>query len=491
MTELPKPAILHDRAQEWAALSRFATDDRPGATLGIVYGRRRQGKTLLLDLLARQTGGFVFTALPQSSKQNLDRLSRAVAAFTDSADLVFREWEAAVDALLRVGERGDRPALIFIDEFSYLVYAEPALPSFLQIALGPTSRAATRSKARLVLCGSALSTMRGLLAGPAPLRGRAVLEMMVHPFRFRDAAAFWGLADQPDVAFRVHALVGGTPAYREMAPWLPTSDRDFDDWVVAGPLGPASALFREGAVLLQEQPELTDTRLYYAVLSAVVRGYTRRSEIATALGRSDQSLSHPLAVLESTQLIERVEDPLRKRRPYYRIAEPMLRTHHLLVGPHEADLVGGAGRRVWQECADLVASRIYGPHLEELARQWCHWYADPATLGGRASTVRPATIACPTHRRSHELDVVVVERRPYESDVVRAIGEVKSTTGKVDGDQLARLEHLRELLPADRLAGPPRLLLFSRGGFTKPLQRTAASRDDVELVDMRRLYHGS
>jgi uncharacterized protein len=59
--------------------------------------------------------------------------------------------------------------------------------------------------------------------------------------------------------------------------------------------------------------------------------------------------------------------------------------------------------------------------------------------------------------------------------------------GEVDLD---RLEHLRELIPPDRFARPPRLLLFSRNGFTDELLRRCRARRDVELIDMVRLYPG-
>ncbi len=42
---LPKPVGIFDRDAEWAELTRFASDQREGATLGVVSGRRRQGKT--------------------------------------------------------------------------------------------------------------------------------------------------------------------------------------------------------------------------------------------------------------------------------------------------------------------------------------------------------------------------------------------------------------------------------------------------------------
>jgi uncharacterized protein len=58
--DLGKPSHVFGREREWAALADFAADPRPEATLGIVSGRRRQGKTYLLRSLAAATGGFFF-----------------------------------------------------------------------------------------------------------------------------------------------------------------------------------------------------------------------------------------------------------------------------------------------------------------------------------------------------------------------------------------------------------------------------------------------
>src|SRR5260221_408714 len=57
-----KPAEIFDRDVEWDELVRFAHLPQSGATLGVVSGRRRQGKTFLLDALIRSGGGFMFTA---------------------------------------------------------------------------------------------------------------------------------------------------------------------------------------------------------------------------------------------------------------------------------------------------------------------------------------------------------------------------------------------------------------------------------------------
>ncbi len=486
---LEKPERLYDREQEWAELVDFATSRSPGATLGLVYGRRRQGKTLMLELLARQTGGFFFGATIQSETQNLADLGRALGSHLGTAPLALDSWRTALDAVFRLGEK--QPTTAILDEFPYLTAATPALPSYLQQALNPLGYAKEHTRTRLILCGSAVTTMSQLLGGGAPLRGRAVLELVVRPFGYRQAAQFWGLTD-PALAFRVHALVGGTPAYLEMSGDAPPRTRKgLDAWVVRRLLNPASAMFREGSLLLREEPSIVDPSSYSAVLAALSVGHLRRSEIAADLGRPVGALSHLLGGLESIGLVERLDDALRGKRNTYRIAEPLIRFHQLLIQRHEGEIVAGRAADVWSRNAHTVESKIYGPHFEDLARQWCLRHADPATLGGAPSHALPTEIGCREHRQGHELDLVVWHARPGRTDTITAIGEAKATTAPVGIAEVHRLEHIRDLLPADALDAPPQLLLFGLSGFTAEVTRAAAARADLELVDLPRLYSGS
>lgn len=489
---LEKPSELQERDFEWSALTEFATRLTRGALLGLVYGRRRQGKTFMLELLCEAVGGFMFTASQQYGPENLRALSESYRAYVGIEDPVrFANWQEAVDALLRLGERSDKPTLVVLDEFPYLLDSEPALPSLLQIAMSPRSRASRQSRTRIILCGSALATMRELLIGTAPLRGRAVLEMNLPPFGYREAAHLWDLADNPELAFRVNALIGGTPAYLGMSNGSVAGVRDFDDWVARGLLNPVSAIFREGNTLLYEQPELIDAALYFSVLNAIASGACRRSEIAGRLGRPDASLTHPLALLEEINLIEKIEDALVSRRPVFRITEPVIRFHQLVIRSREGRIVGLNGRSVWDSVQDTVEGKIYGPHFEDLAREWTLKHASDETCGGPPTRVRPATIACKEHRQGHELDVVVLSDPPYETSRVLAVGEAKASAHPIGVQALERLEHLRDLVPGDKAVAEVKLLLFARGGFTLELRRLAASRADVELIDLARLYGGS
>jgi hypothetical protein len=113
-----------------------------------------------------------------------------------------------------------------------------------------------------------------------------------------------------------------------------------------------------------------------------------------------------------------------------------------------------------------------------------------AARPGPPSQVRPATIPCREHRQGHEIDVVVSSAPAFEPERVLAIGEAKASSKPVDVAELARLDHLRQLLPASRVTAPPRLLLFGRSGFTTRLHQAVATRSDVDLIDLDRLYHG-
>src|ERR1700756_2654585 len=131
---LRRPAEMFDRIHEWSALSAFATDERPGAPLGIVSGRRRQGKTFLLRALCEATGGFYFAADEATDGESLYQMGAALGVHLNlPSALRFESWHQVFDALLGLGN--DHPVPVVIDEFPYLVRANPALPSILQNAI--------------------------------------------------------------------------------------------------------------------------------------------------------------------------------------------------------------------------------------------------------------------------------------------------------------------------------------------------------------------
>lgn len=485
---MDKPSSMFDRDYEWSAVTRFAADDQPGATLGVVSGRRRQGKTFLLDALCRAAGGFYFGAVEATATESLRRIGAALTDYLQSP-VPFRpaDWYEVVDALLAIGR--ERPVPVVLDEFPYLVKASPSLPSIIQQAYGPLRDERTSSQTRLFLCGSALSVMGGLLSGNAPLRGRAGLELIVRPLDHRLAATFWGIADHR-LAVQVNAIVGGTPAYRrELARNdAPSGPEDFDDWVVRTVLSAESPLFREARFLLAEEPEVRDGALYHSVLAAVADGNASRGGIANYLGRKASDLAHPLDVLEDAGLLVREADAFRDKRSGYRIAEPLITFYHAVMRPVWDQLERpGYAERVWRNSQRRFVSNVLAPRFEQICREWALYYADE--FGGRLpARVSHGVVSDPARKATHEVDVVVVGAPDDGKPPLLAVGEVK--WGVVMGLQhLERLRHISSLLSRHERydATQTELLCFSGAGFTPELHE-AERAGHVSLIGLDKLY---
>lgn len=76
---MQRPENLFDRATEWEDLTGFVSAGGPPLRLGIVYGRRRFGKSFLLRRLTETTGGLYHLALQEERRSALDRFAATVS----------------------------------------------------------------------------------------------------------------------------------------------------------------------------------------------------------------------------------------------------------------------------------------------------------------------------------------------------------------------------------------------------------------------------
>lgn len=155
------------REKELAEMNRLY--DAPGFQMLVLYGRRRVGKTTLIEEFSRSRKTLFFTAKIQVDKENLSDFSRAVYDFFGLPLTMppFGTWDDAFDFVVEQSH-GERIVVVF-DEFPYAAKANASLPSIMQIAI---DRRMKESNIYLILSGSTKVSWRARFwAGRVPCSG--------------------------------------------------------------------------------------------------------------------------------------------------------------------------------------------------------------------------------------------------------------------------------------------------------------------------------
>ncbi|MFC5831583.1 AAA family ATPase [Nonomuraea insulae] len=402
-------------------------------------------------------------------------------------------WESLLSTAIDLtsGRGGNAPGVLVIDELPYWMAHSPEVPGLLQLLYDQSQAGQGVPGGRVIVCGSAMSVMNELLSGTKTLRGRAALDLFLQPFDLGTTARHWGIEDSA-AALRLHAILGGSPGYRNLANVAPPQTvAGMDDWVPATVLDPRQALFSasEAEYLLREDPKFTGSALHYAIINAVANGASSPAKIGGLLEQSRTSLTRPIEGLVSAGYLRSDTDPLWERRPVITVIDPIVRFHNLITVP-QRDLVDtGQAAQAWRRSRPTFVARILGPHFELCAREWLRSQADPA-LRGNASTVTATVVNDKKGQAKHEIDVVALDKRAGRADI-RLIGEAKATVARRNVADLARLEQLKALLGEHgHDTGSAVLALFSMEGFQRDLVEVARRRGDVLLVDLPVLVGG-
>lgn len=453
--------------------------DSGKAQFRILYGRRRVGKSALLDQFAAGKRKVVYQAVEGTTTDQLRDLTQAVLQCGDDPLLQaapLANWGQALATFTRMA--GEGQLLVVLDEFQYAAQADPTLSSLLQRWW---SREASHLPIYLVLCGSYIRFFaENVLTGPAYGRNTGALQLL--PLGYRQAAEFfpgWSNEDR----LRAYAAIGGVPHYiLQFDPKESLSNN-----IIHNLLRRGSVLYQEAELLVRE--ELREPRLYFSILRALAEGATRISEIAARTGHGGD-VSPYLRNLEALGLA-RYQTPLagKARRGIWRVADPYLGFWFRFVLPNRTLLEHGASpeqvyRQAVQPRLDHFVSR---PAFEEVCRDWAIQQSGRGVLPGFSQVgawwgpIPNPTPENPRNRSEAEIEVVGLEG----SRLVLA-GEAKWSREAVGFGTLNRLREVARQIPG--FSEETRLLLFGR--TFEPRLADAAEAEGVTLVSVDDLYQG-
>ena len=433
----------------------------------VIYGRRRVGKTTLINEFCKNKKTIYFVAAESTAKENLEILSnQIISVLAPSAPKnPFASFREAVDYVF---ERAKFERTIFvIDEYPYLAESDRAVSSILQSAIDKNK---DESKLFLILCGSSMSFMENQVLGyKSPLYGRRTNQFKILPFDYFDCSGMIeGYSNEDKIV--LYGITGGIPEY------ISRIDRSLTVKENARELlfDPSGRLFEEPFNLLKQELKIPQT--YNGIITAIASGSSKLNEIATKTGIETSQCGNMLNTLISLGLVEK-EYPVTEentKKTIYALGDYMFRFWHRFVFSEISRITAGLGEAVCGEVFDTQQINDYtGRVFECCCKQYMWRLAQKNILPFLFSKIGRWWGSNKAEKREEEIDFIA-----YANDCA-IFGECKWKNENADLRPFDELTRKSGLLPQFK---NKYYMLFSKSGFDGKLSAKAENTDNLKLV---------
>jgi len=451
------------RERELKTLNQLYSSDK--FEFAVIYGRRRVGKTALINEFIGDKKAIYFMGVESNAKQNLENFSKSILEFNTgiSVDTSFANFQTALEYVFQLAE--NERVILAIDEYPYVARASKSLASTLQLLI---DKYKDHSKLMLILCGSSMSYMEDhVLAYKAPLYGRRTAQIKLLPFDFGETCRYLSHMPDEDKAL-MYGAVGGTPQYL-----LQINDKlGVEENIKNIYLNPTSFLYEEPVNLLKQ--EVREPAIYTAIITAIAGGASRMSEISSKVGEDTSVCTLYIKNLISLGIVQK-EIPYGEktsRKTIYSIADNMFRFWYRFVLGNNSIIARGADDLAYKRIAPYFTDYM-GKVFEDISMQ----YLWKQLLSGK-SPIEFTSLGRwwgndPKAKSQTEIDIM------GEQDKNSALfGECKWTNEKIDLNVLETLVYRSKLFSYENV----HLYLFAKSGFTKGCIDKAAELGNVSLV---------
>ena len=459
-----------DRVEELKTLENEYR--RAESSFVIVYGRRRVGKTALMNefMSRHKECSIYFLATQESEEQNRkafrDQISDRIGnELLKSADA---DWLTVFKLLAEY--RTNERKIIVLDEFQYLGRSNPAFPSVMQKVWDTVLKDAN---VMLILCGSLVTLMQQqTLDYSSPLYGRRTAQIKLRQIRYPYYKDFYeGKSEDELIPF--YAVTGGVPKYIE-------SFRDcenVEDGIENLVLNPQSYLYEEPYFLLQN--EVSEIGSYFSLIRAIAMGNSKLSDISAFLGVKQTNIPKYLKTLQDLDLVKREvpvteDNPEKSKSGLYRITDNFISFWFKFVYPYRSFLERGEKTYVMEQFKKMFVQNYVSFVYEDLCREKMWEFASNNTWN-----FRPDRIGRYWGPVCGEVDILGLDTVGKNM----LVGECKYTEAEKGLSVLHALQEKAAALEAKTKCKCRNFVIFSTAGFTRGLREEAERNECVALVN--------
>ena len=438
----------------------------------VIYGRRRVGKTALINEFCKGKPTVYFSALNASSKENLEALSKAIYTCQNpdsTSTPTYRSYEDALEAI--TGMAMEKRLVFVIDEYPYLAKAEKSISSRLQHIIDHSWQ---DSRIYLILCGSSMSFMEYQVLGyESPLYGRRTAQFKIQALTYREITEFHPELKAADQAL-LYGVTGGIPHYINKL----DVESNLDEALLDNLFSTSSYLFEEPENLLKQ--ELREPAIYNSVISAIAAGASHSNEISTKVGLESGVCAKYLKVLLDLGILKK-ETPITEKpgkKTIYAIDDNFFRFWYRFVPRNMSVISAGRMRLIYEQAVKRFYPDYMGLVFEKMCQEYLLRYAKDLPI--LLSNVGQWWGTDSKTRKEVQIDIVgaPVDGNEY------LIGSWKYRNEKIG---IEELELLRRYAAVFRQNGIFHYFIFSKGGFTQALLE-AEMQGEVTLLTLEDLY---
>ena len=438
----------------------------------IIYGRRRVGKTALINEFCKDKPTIFFSALNTTGKENLGALSKSIMGFErPEAESVpeFTSYDAALNELTALSK--EKRVVFVIDEYPYLAKAKPAISAMLQHVI---DHKWSDSKLYLILCGSSMSFMENQVLGKeSPLYGRRTAQFKIQPLDYKETAVFHPELSNEENAL-IYGITGGVPHYINKL----DVRGSVDEALLENLFDRSGYLYEEPANLLKQ--ELREPAIYNAIIKAIAEGASRLNDIKTKVGEENAVVSKYLKTLIELGIVKK-EIPVSEKpgkKTIYLLADNFFRFWYRFVPGNASAIDSGRIAKTYAHAVKQYFSDYMGLIFEKMCRDYLLFYAEDLPI--ELNEIGQWWGTDSKTKKQVQIDIVgtPVQGKEY------LIGSCKYRNEKIGLDEL---ERLRNYASAFGKGSNYHYYIFSKAGFTEGLLQ-AQERSEVRLFTLDDIY---
>ncbi len=465
--------MFHGRKAELDTLTDLYKKD--GFQMPVIYGRRRVGKTRLIEEFCKDKRAIFYVGIEQNDVLALKAFSQVVLDKLPSQDLQFADaftsWSMAFKYI--AAHAKNERLILAIDEYPYLVNGNKSLSSILQNAIDHDFKG---TQLFLILCGSSMSFMENQLANyRSPLYGRRTAQIKLRPLDYYDSVKFFSHWAPQDRLYG-YGVAGGIPQYLLML----SQQTNIRNAIKENLLKNTGALFEEPINLMKQ--EMREPATYNSIIQAIAEGATKQNEIASAIGEETKKTANYLRSLLDLEII-RKEYPIgdkNVRRVVYRLEDNLFRFWYRFI-PDALPLIEmNLSNEAYDRLVSPFMSDYFGHIFEDISKQYLLRLNRINRLPALYFEFGRWWGANPDTRQEEEIDIVGAARQ----DALFAESKWKNSR--------VGLDIFKALVMKSRLTQKgktPAYYIFSKSGFSDALQNLG--RQDLHLVKAAELLEKS